>query len=220
MDNLTRVNYPSNSKSVKKEEVTEEKPDKNIEKIISGVGKKKKRSFGKKLLETFIEDDTKSVGDYVVHDVLIPAAKSMICDIVGWGGFAEMLLFGGKKGSRTTRDRGRSSINYNNVSYRQVGRDSDRDKDRQRELSRTARSRHDFDEVVLESRGEAEQVLSQLVDLTVDFDMASVADLYSLVGIKGEFTDEHYGWTDLRGSTVSRVRGGYLINLPKTQPLD
>jgi len=216
-DGLTRDSYPSNSKLVKKEEVKVE--DKKVEKVISGIARKKKRSFGKKLAETFLEDDTKTVGSYVVHDVLIPAAKSMICDIVGWGGFAEMMLFGGKKGSRTTRDRGKSITNYSNVSYRQ-SESRDRDTPRSREVSKTSRARHDFDEIILETRGEAEQVLSHLVDLVVDYDEATVADFYDLVGITTEFTDNKYGWTDLRNVAVSRVRGGYVINLPRTQPLD
>ena len=87
-------------------------------------------------------------------------------------------------------------------------------------MSRTSRARHDFDEIILETRGEAEEVLSHLVDLTIDYQQATVADLYDLVGITSNFTDNKYGWTDLRSASVTRVRDGYLINLPRTQILD
>jgi hypothetical protein len=87
-------------------------------------------------------------------------------------------------------------------------------------MSRTGRAKHDFDEVVLESRGEAEEVLSNLVDSIIDYGQATVADFYDLVGIATNFVDGKWGWTDLRNASVSRVRGGYLINLPRTQPLD
>lgn len=218
-DNIEQLKdtFPSNSKTARRELTQQPKvEEKKIEKVITGTVKKQKRSFGKKLAETFLEDDTKSVGNYIFHDVLIPAAKSMICDIVGWGGFAEILLFGDKRGSRTRREGGKSYTSYGSY-YR--GSDKDRDRDR-RDISRVARARHDFDEIILDTRGEAEDVLSRLVDLVLDYDQATVADLYDLVGISTNFTDNKYGWTDLHNASVTRVRGGYLINLPRPQPLD
>jgi hypothetical protein len=217
MENEERelLSYPGNSKTGKRP------PKPELEQITSGIVKQQKPSWTRRLMGTFIEDDTRSVGDYIVHDVLVPAAKAMLSDMVGGG--IDMLLFGGRRGSRTNREGGRSYVNYNSASYR-GGRtsvpDRDRDRDRGRDISRTGRARHDFGEIVLETRGEAEEVLSALVDLTIDYDQATVADLYDLVGITSNFTDNKYGWTDLRNSSVSRVRGGYLINLPKTQQLE
>lgn len=212
--------FPSNSKLVKRESQPRPKTeDRKLEKVVTGTVKKQRRSLGKKLAETFLEDDTKSVGNYIFHDVLIPAAKSMICDMVGWGGFAEILLFGDKRGSRTRREGGKSFTSYGSC-YHSTDRDvRDRDRDK-RDISRVGRARHDFDEIVLDTRGEAEEVLSRLVDLTIDYNQATVADLYDLVGISTNFTDNKYGWTDLHNATVTRVRGGYLINLPRPQPLD
>ena len=212
--------FPSNSKSAKREPQQQPKvEDRKLEKVVTGVVKKQKRGLGKRIAETFLEDNTKSVGSYIFHDVLIPAAKSMICDIVGWGGFAEMFLFGGERRGRSggKRDNGRSYTSYGSY-YRTTDRDN-RDRDR-RDISRTSRARHDFDEIILETRGEAEEVLSHLVDLTIDYQQATVADLYDLVGITSNFTDNKYGWTDLRSASVTRVRDGYLINLPRTQILD
>ena len=216
-------NFPSNSKSQKPKADSSKIPEgKKVEKVVTGSVKRQKRGFGKKMAETFLEDNTRSVGDYVFHDVLIPAAKSMICDIVGWGGFAEMLLFGSVRGSQTrSRQSGRGSFtSYDKAYYGGSARDSRDPRDRGREISRVGRARHDFDEIILETRGEAEDVLSHLVDLTIDYGQATVADLYDLVDITSEFTDNKYGWTDLRNASVSRVRGGYLINLPRAVPLD
>jgi hypothetical protein len=206
------LNYPSNANSQRRPSQPEKK---KVEQVTCGTVRQQRPSFFRRMTSTFLEDDTKTVGDYIVHDVLIPAAKAMISDMVGGG--IDMLLFGGRRGSRTNRDGGRSYVNYNSASYRGNIRDP---RERQREMSRTARARHDFGEIILETRGEAEEVLSHLVDLTIDYDMASVADLYDLVGITSNFTDNKYGWTDLRNASVSRVRGGYLINLPRTQQLE
>jgi hypothetical protein len=205
--------FPSNSKTKRQAEPVPEV--RKVQKVTKGVVKKQSKGFGKKFAEIFLEDDTKSVGAYIFHDVLIPAAKSMISDMIGGG--VEMLLFGERRGSRTRRDGNKSFTSYG--SYYSNDRNSDRSSPR-REISPAGRARHDFDEIILETRGEAEEVLSHLVDLTIDYGMASVADLYSLVGMTGNYTDNKYGWTDLRDASVSRVRGGYLLNLPRTQVLE
>ncbi len=215
--------FPSNSKTVRQDIQQPNPEDRKLEKVIKGTVKKQKRGLGKRLAELFIEDDTKTVGGYMFYDVLIPAAKTMICDIIGWGGFAERLLFSDRRSIRGRggdRGRGGSFTSYGSY-YRSVDRDPrDRDRGGGRDISRAGRARHDFDEIVLETRGEAEEVLSHLVDLTVDYGQATVADLYDLVGIQSSYTDNKYGWTDLRSSSVNRVRDGYLLNLPRTQLLE
>ena len=214
MDNL-RDKFPPNSKANKNERPEEKK----IEKVVTGTVKRQKRGIGKKISDTFLEDDTRSVGSYIFYDVLIPAAKAMLSDMVGGG--IDMLLFGERRGGRSSsirRDGGRSYTSYG--SYYNTDRTGKPQREPRRDISRTGRSRHDFDEIVLETRGEAEEVLSHLVDLIIDYGMASVADLYELVDVTGDFTDNKYGWTDLSSASVSRVRGGYLLNLPRTRPLD
>jgi hypothetical protein len=52
------------------------------------------------------------------------------------------------------------------------------------------------------------------------YESASVADLYELVGLSSVHTDNRWGWTDLTGAGVSRIRGGYLLDLPEPEPLD
>lgn len=197
--------YPSNShKSRSAREKEKERP----KKITKGLVTTKKKSLGKKFAETFVSEDVGSVSSYVIHDVLIPAAKSAIYDM--FHGSLEMFLFGEKKGNRTQRSGNKSYVSYNNYSSN----------DRRPSISPRNRARHNFDDIVLSSRGEAEEVLSHLVDLCIDYGQASVSDLYDLVGITGEFTDNKYGWTDLAGASVSRTRDGYLLNLPKVLLLD
>ena len=87
-------------------------------------------------------------------------------------------------------------------------------------LSRAARTRHSFDEIVIPSRQEAEEVLDRMYDLLSRYGSVSVADLYEMTGIQSTHTDIKWGWEALTGSRVSRLRaGGYLIDLPEPQPL-
>lgn len=207
--NSVEVEFPANSHRVKE---TKEEPRK-IEKVIKGKALQRKKSLYKRFVETFIGEDVNSVTSYILHDVLIPAAKSTLSDMVQGG--IEMLLFGERRGSRTTRDKGRSFVSYNNYSSPTGAR-----RDERREPTQRNRSMHNFDDIVLVTRGEAEEVLSHLVDLITDYGEASVADLYDLVGLTEEFTDRKYGWTNLRSASVSRAREGYLLNLPKPILLD
>lgn len=205
---IIQMDFPSNSHKRKEET---KKPEKKVEKVTSGKVVKQKKTLGKKFTETFLGDNIESVSSYIIYDVIIPAAKNMISDTVSNG--IEMLLFGQTRGSRTRRDRGKSYVSYSNY-YK------DRDRDRDRQVSQRNRARHNFDDIILESRGEAEEVLSYLVDLTEDYGMASVADLYDLVGVTSNFTDNKYGWDNLSSGRVVPVRGGYLLELPRPIVLD
>lgn len=209
---LLKDSYPSNSNK-SKEETKKEEPTKKVEKVIKGKVKKQKKSFGKKMMETFIGDDIPDVGAYILHDVLVPAAKNLAVEIVeGIKVNIEIALFGEKR-SRSYRDKSRTY-----VSYDKYGKDDRRDG--RRDMSSRDRATHNFDDIILESRGEAEEVLDRLIDLIQDYGQASVSDLYDLVGITGTFADNKYGWTDLRSATTTRGREGYVLKLPKPRVID
>ena len=76
------------------------------------------------------------------------------------------------------------------------------------------------DVIILESRAEAEEVLDRLDEMIEEFGMASVLNLYDLIGVTAPFTADKYGWTDIRNATAVRVRDGYLLKLPRVMPLD
>ena len=196
-------NYTPNSKKSKKETIEKVK----VEKVVKGVVKKKKSGF----LNSFLSDDIADIKDYIIQDVLIPAAKKAIDDIVSNG--ISMLLYG-------ETGRGRKSSLASRVSYRSYYDDRDRSdpKDREKNVSRT-RVR-EYDDIILETRAEAEEVISRLDELIEVYGIASVADLYELVGISGQHTDNKYGWTSVRDATHVRVRDGYLLKLPRVRPID
>lgn len=201
----TVVNYQANSH---KSKAGPEKEPKKVEKVVSGEVVQRKKPLGRKIADTFTGDDMQSVGGYILFEVMLPAAKTMISDAVSQG--IERLLFG------DSRPRGRT--NY--TSYNRMSGSSATRKDEPRTISRHARATHDFDEIVVESRGEAAAVLDQLTELIDRYNVATVNDLYELVGITGTFADDKWGWTDLRSASVRRVRDGYLLDLPRTSPLD
>ena len=59
--------------------------------------------------------------------------------------------------------------------------------------------------------------MCELLDI---YKTVTVADLKDLVGVTPIYTDNKYGWTNLRNADVQRVRDGYLLKLPKALPFD
>ena len=194
--------YKGNShRSKEQNEVVEKK----VEQIAKG--KTKKKSDVKKFTDTFIAEDITSVKDYILMEVLLPAAKKAISDIVTNG--IDMILYG--------ETRSKSKSRESRVSYTKY---YDRDRDYDRPTRTRGRYGYDYDDIILDTRKEAEEVLDRMDDLIDNYGMVSVADLYDLVGVSGNYTDNKYGWTNLRNADVQRVRDGYLLKLPKALPFD
>ena len=126
----------------------------------------------------------------------------------------ERFLFGDTRRTRSGRPGG--SRGYTNYSQFSSGRKTET----RREMSPRARANHDFDDIVLQTRTEAETVLDRMIDLMDQFDVVAVSDLMGLVGITPNYTDEKWGWYSLKGASVSRIRDGYLLDLPPTEPID
>lgn len=213
-------NFPNNSHRAK--DVKEAKPEsKKIEKVTTGEVARRKKPLGKRFSETFLAgDDVQGVWGYVVLDVLVPAAKDAIADAVSQG--IERMIYGEARstprrgGRRTTSSysSGGSHIAYNRFAP------SSRGPEPERGISRRSRASHDFDEIIIETRVEAEEVIDKLFSLVSQYEVATVADLYDLVGISGDYTDAKWGWSDLRGASIRRIRDGYLLDIPKPEPLN
>ena len=53
------------------------------------------------------------------------------------------------------------------------------------------------------------------------YGLVRVADFYDLVGVTGNYTDNKYGWTNIRSAEIVRLRdGGYVIKLPRAMQID
>lgn len=220
-------NYPSNATTSKDEAAApEETAKKKVEPVVTGTVRKRKKTLGRKVAETFTGDDAKSVGEYILFDVFIPAAKSMLADAASQG--AERLLFGEVRRPRsTTAAQYRSGYtNYNSYSRNRTAAPADRrgfsapGRPEPRDISRRARASHDFAEVLFETRVDAEAALDSMTELLSQYDVVTVMDFYDLVEITGNFTDEKYGWFDLRSASVEHIRDGYIINLPAPVNID
>lgn len=206
---MSEINYSSNSNKSKAPE--NKKP---IEKVISGDAVIHKKTLGKKIRETFTVEDTSSVFEYLIFDVVIPSTKALFLDLVNQGLERKFYGPGTRSSSGSYIGRGSSGrmTNYSKVSTNKANTGV--------EISKKDRENHSFDRIVIESRPEAELVLDKLTDQIETYESVSVADLYSALGHTPDFTDYKWGWTDISSALIRPTRGGYILILPKTQPLD
>ena len=203
---MNNTEYKPNSHKYKEEQKTAAEEPKRVEKVVHGAVRTKKRSDIRRVADVFISEDVKNVKSYVLMDVLVPAIKKAISDIVTNG--IDMILYG------ETGHRGRGSSSK--VSYRSY---YDRRDDERRDNGRT-RSRFDFDDIIFESRGEAQAVREQMEDMIKRYGVVTVADMYDMAALDHPYTSNKYGWMNISNAYVDRCGGGYIIKLPKATPID
>ena len=200
------TNFSSNSHK-SKENVT--LPEKKVTKVIDGNVKVKKKSELHKLTDIIVAEDVSNVKSYIVMDVLIPALKKAISDIVTNG--IDMLLYGEPNRSK------KSNNGVSKISYR--GYYDDRN-DRRDSAPSIRKGVLDYDDLIFENRGQAEKILYSMEDILDQFGVVSIGDLYDLAGVQtSNYSINKYGWTDLRSAQVIRGRDGYLLKLPKAIPI-
>lgn len=204
--------FPSNSKNPQRPIADRDEP-KKVQRVVEGTAVRRKTPFGRRMTQNLIGGDVQSVWGFMFGEVLIPAARDMIYD--AFTGGMERAIFGESTHGRSRGRRGGGHTPYNRYHQGSRGRDEPR-----RELSRHARSNHDFDEVVIPSRHEAQEVRDRLAYLCDKYGFATVSDFYELSGLSGQYTDQKWGWTDVMDVTISRSRSGYILNLPRPEPLD
>lgn len=73
--------------------------------------------------------------------------------------------------------------------------------------------------IMFASRSEAEAVLNNLISICDLRGVATVGDQYDLTGISKTYTDENWGWRDLRNVRVVRTPIGYVLDLPKPEDI-
>lgn len=186
---------------------------KKVEKVIKGAVITKKKTASKKFLENFISDDADNVIDSVFSGVLVPAMKDTFFAMISTG--FEMLLYGEtKSGSRRSGYGGGTRTSYD----RYYGKPEPRDGRAGTRVSMN--DKYSCDDIILDTRAEAEEVIDCMAGLIDRYGMVSVLDLKDLVGLSTTPSDKSYGWFDLRTARTERVRDGYLLKFPRKVLID
>jgi len=204
------MDYTGNSDKSK-----EPVPDKKIEKVVTGEVVDREVSLGRKFKNVFFGGDAKQSARYVAGDVLLPALRNLIVDMVTMG--IERVVYG-----ESPRRRGRtipvtSRVQYNAYSGMRDPRETGRVHLPGQPPRLTTRAQER--DLILERRDDAEAVLEQLVTIIDQYEVASVSDLNELLGRPSSHIDQKWGWTSLGHVAIRQVREGYHLDLPQPEEI-
>lgn len=198
--------YKSNS--LKSKEANKE--EKKLEKVVSGKVKVKQKGEAQRFAENFISEDAHNVKSYIWGDILVPSIKKIISEIVT--NSIDMILYG-----ETGHSHSRSSSNNSGSikpAYRSFYEQQSRPVTTYRSTAYT------FNDIEFDTYADADEVLRNMIDIVQEYGIVTIAQMYDLVGLAGVWTDNNYGWTDLRSARIERTRvGTYIIKLPRVLPV-
>jgi hypothetical protein len=170
----------------------------------------KRESTARKVVGEIIREDARTVGETVLWDVIIPTVKNLISDTVTRG--IESMLYGGDS-------RPRSKTSYSDYSGYSRPKGS-RDHPSERRDRRSARpAEPERNEIIFDSRSDANDVIDRMSDLIDQYGQASLADLNALIGASSNFIDDNWGWTDMGSFNVRQVRDGFMLTHDEPQSL-
>lgn len=205
---VMRADYTGNSHTAKQSANSEQKKE-PVKPVTTNPVTNRKKSFIHKFTDAFFaENDGGNVTDYIIFDVLVPALKNMLSDAINEG--VHRILHGD-----TRRPVSGPGARPGYTSYSSISRPSRPDS----RMTHRRRMSNEPSEIITQTRTEAEDVLEELRNLINVYRVATVADLHNLAGITPSFTDENWGWKDLRTASIRITGDGYLIVLPRPQAL-
>lgn len=210
--------YPSNSfKSRAEQNQINNTPaapeEKRVQKVVKNPVKTKTNEL-RKFADIFISEDVKNVKSYILMDVLVPAIKKAIYDIVTNG--IDMFLYGGTGKGRTSGPSG-TKVSYRNYYDQKNPTPNSGYKGSE---SQKPRNGFEYEDIVFDNRGDAEAVKDQLQAAIGRYGLVTVSDLYDMIDQPAPYTSQKYGWMDLSSADVIRSRGEYVLKLPRPVPID
>lgn len=106
-------------------------------------------------------------------------------------------------GEGYTRPRQRSSVSYNYDPRR-----------------KNSNHQHCFEDIVFDTRGDAEAVLEAMNDIINKYGIVSISDYCDLCScLSDDYNTTKYGWSNVNTAMVVRCREGYKHKLPRLIPI-
>lgn len=172
-----------------------------FDKVISGEAKTRKKTGISKMSDVFIAEDVSTVKNHIFSDVVVPAVKALLVDIITSG---TQMVFYGDVVNRNKAPGARYNYGgcYNSLNHPP-------------KTQETNYTGYGYEDPVVESRGDAERILQEMNEIIREYGQASIADLYDLCGITGRPTDMNYGWTEMPGAKSRRIPEGHAIIMPR-----
>ena len=189
--------------------------------VLEKKPEKRKKGLMERLVVGFLgPDGLPGIGAYLNEEIILPSIKNIIVEAVTSG--INMAVFGDHSrpsGRPHTQNRTvyRPETDYTSQNTRTSRYTSARPEPSKRGPEMIRSVKYGVDEYPIESRMDANNVLTMLHEYADRYDYVSVADYYDLLGVKSVYTDHNFGWSfeEILKAVVTPLRGGgYIINLP------
>lgn len=208
--------FPPNSQQAKATDVPREKP----KPVTSAQTRERKQGLGRKFKQTFFGGTGRDAAEHAVTDVVVPGIRDMVYETFRSG--LDHLFYGDRStgsGRRRTTASPLTTQNLGHFSYDSVIKPT-KATQQSTTLSRQSRARFSLAELVIPTRKEAHDVIDRMYDILSQSGDVTVADLYTLTGVRPDHTDNKWGWYNLKGAKAVPLRqGGYLLDLPEPEAL-
>ena len=214
------VQYSSNSKTQRPSAENERPLPAQV--VPTGQAVARKKSIRKKFREQFAGDDAKTVGVYLLVDVVVPALKNLLYDL-GNEGLKRTLFGGSARPGAVGTIIGSTLASTSRTAYSSFSKAAPNPATQigpSTEMTPQQRAMHDFSGIILQSREQAYQIIDVLSGLIDDYGAATVNDFYACIGQTPEFTAVKYGWKSLGSAEVRHIREGYLLEMPRPVVLE
>lgn len=185
----------------------EKQPEQRVTEAVTNKVTVRKENELKKFGKQFISEDAKTVRGHIVDSVVVPGIQRLVVDVVTKS--IDWIIYGVRGSSKNNnggfyRDVHYTNYNRSGSNYSQIPRSTEKS------------SQHSFNNYYFDNRGEAETVLSRMRDIIERYGMVSVADFYDLISQRHDYTDNKYGWRDLKSAQVDRTRDNdFIISFPR-----
>lgn len=185
--------------------------EKEVKQIVTGTVKPRKESAFSRFKTNFFGSDINSVGGYITSEVVLPAIKDLIVKIASEG--IERMMYGEVRSKRRSENGSRYSYGGSPINVRSRptytgGRVPH---------PGTATRRHMVGDILVSTRGDGERVLETMTEIIERYGVATVADLYSLLGHPTNYIDNNWGWTTLVMANIVQSPDGWVLDLPPVE---
>lgn len=184
-------------------------PKKKIVPVISGATQAP-RPASRRFMDFLFAESPKALGARIGRDVIVPRIKAGVEE--AFNSFVHGMFWG--NGTRPMSNMVQGTVlRAGGTQYHQISSLSAGAVPATPAASTT--SHGNYQDIVCPTQQDAELLLANLYALFNQYRVVAVADLYEMARIKVSPSDNAFGWLSLDGARISKVRDGYVLELPR-----
>lgn len=181
-----------------------------VERVVTSPTKVVSRPATRRFYDFMFAESPKELLKRVTQNVLVPRAKAGLEEAAN--NFLAGMLWGDSSKRPMSNVVQGTVIRSGAVNYAAISNTASPSMLQARAAAPHGGNYHD---IVFGTQQDAELVLGNLIERINEYRITSLGDLKEMAGQNTLPSDEAYGWTSLDGARISKVRDGYVLELPR-----